>query len=90
MKVVVLGDEETALGFRLAGIDAVAVATPAEALAAVESAESRGDFVVIVIAPAVTDASKTISWDELESLGVRFPVVELPKLDFEGQGKSTE
>lgn len=50
-----IGDEETARGFRLAGIDARTAATPEEALAAFNDIASRPDCGIIIITDTVAD-----------------------------------
>lgn len=53
-----IGDEDTARGFRLAGVEGRAVAGPSETAAALEEAAARKDCGVIVITKAAAALAK--------------------------------
>ncbi|MCX5805786.1 MAG: V-type ATP synthase subunit F [Proteobacteria bacterium] len=56
MKFYCIADEDTVRGFRLAGVDAQAVATPEQAWTAITDASARSDFGIIII------TEKVASW----------------------------
>ncbi len=48
MRVFVIGDEETVVGFRFAGVEGAVVEGPAQAAAALDEAARRQDAVLII------------------------------------------
>ncbi|HNW43337.1 MAG TPA: V-type ATP synthase subunit F [Elusimicrobiales bacterium] len=55
LKFYCIGDEDTARGFRLAGVEGRAVAGAAEAAAALAEVAARADLGVIIISPAAAE-----------------------------------
>lgn len=53
-----IGDEETARGFRLAGVEGRTVGSAAETAAALEEAAARGDCGVIIITKAAAGLAR--------------------------------
>lgn len=77
MQYYVIGDEDTVLGFRFAGVPGEIVRTADEARAALEKFKRPGDVVVLIIADAVADLVR----DEVNALRFDFElplVVEVP------------
>jgi V/A-type H+/Na+-transporting ATPase subunit F len=82
LRFLCIGDEDTARGFRLAGITASAVKTPKEALAAIEDASQQTDCGVIIItekaAAWVRKVVETIRLERDRPLIVEIPGPEGP------------
>lgn len=49
MKFFCIADEDTVRGFRLAGVDAMVVKTPDEAMKAIDEAISQTDYGVVIL-----------------------------------------
>lgn len=54
-----IGDEDTARGFRLAGVEGSVVSGAAEAEAALDAAAARADCGVIIITRAAAEAARS-------------------------------
>ncbi|MBM4033087.1 MAG: Vacuolar H+transporting two-sector ATPase F subunit [Planctomycetes bacterium] len=77
MRYHVVGDEDTVLGFRYAGVPGEVVATAAEARAALEKFKTPGDVAILIITDAVADLVRS----EVNALRFDFElplVVEVP------------
>ena len=80
MKYHVIGDEDTVLGFRFAGIEGEVVRGPAEAREALRQASRRPDLGIVIIADTVADTIR----DEVNQVRFRLDlplVVEVPGPD---------
>ena len=71
-----IGDEETARGFRLAGVEGRAVESPDETAAALEEAAARADCGVIIITKAAAGLARE-KVDELRLERAKPLVVEI-------------
>lgn len=58
LKFYCIGDEDTARGFRLAGVEGSAVSGEAEAAAALEAAAARADCGVIIMTKAAAGLAR--------------------------------
>ena len=77
MKLFVIGDRETVLGFRLVGIEGTVVIDRAEALAAMQSAADRKEIGLILITERVVHLIQEEF--DTQAYGVGFPLVlEIP------------
>ena len=77
MRYHVIGDEDTVLGFRFAGIPGEQVETPDEARAALERAVAMPDIGILILTDTVADTIR----DEVNAVRFRRPrplVVEVP------------
>jgi len=77
MKIVCIGDRETAAGFRLAGLEARQATTPEEAGAALTEMAARHDCGIIVVTEGLADAVR-IDLEQLLPEGERPLIVEIP------------
>ena len=81
-----IADEDTVLGFRLAGIAGQAVATPVETLTAIEEALAKPDYGIIIItqrmALGIREKIETIRFERDRPL-----IVEIPGPDGELPGR---
>jgi V/A-type H+/Na+-transporting ATPase subunit F len=55
MRYFVIGDEDTVLGFQLAGVEGKAAGSPDEAAAAFDSALENHDFGIVIITERVAE-----------------------------------
>lgn len=77
MKFYVIGDEDTVLGFQLAGVDGIVVSDALEAKQAVEEAFRREDLGVIIIPERI--ASKIQGLVNQYLYKTTFPlIIEIP------------
>jgi len=73
MQYYVIGDEDTVLGFRFAGVPGEVVQTPDQARAALERFKRPGDVVILIVTETVADMAR----EEVNALRFDF---ELPLL----------
>jgi len=73
MQYYVIGDEDTVLGFRFAGVPGEVVQTPDQARAALERFKHPGDVVILIVTETVADMAR----EEVNALRFDF---ELPLL----------
>lgn len=88
MKIFCLADEDTVRGFKLAGIDGRAVATPEEALVALREISVREDVGLLV----VTDVVAAEVQDEIDKVRIerqRPLIAEIPGPDGPMRGRKT-
>lgn len=71
-----IGDEDTARGFRLAGVEGSAVSGPEEAKAALNAAAARADCGVIIITKAAAGLARA-KVEEIKLERARPLIVEL-------------
>ncbi len=55
MRYFVIGDEDTVLGFQLAGVEGMAAGSPDEAEKAFDTALSNHDFAIVIITERVAE-----------------------------------
>ena len=88
MKFLCIGDRDTVMGFRFAGVDGVVVESPAEARAAFAAALRQADVgVVIVPDPIAMELQKEIN--EARFSRPRPAVVEIPGPEGRSSGRAT-
>ncbi len=82
MKIAVIGDSDTVLGFRLAGVhETFEVSSPSEAREVLEGLLNRNDVALVLIADSLASG--------LELTGVRFPIVlRVPDRKSKGGGEA--
>ncbi len=77
MKFFVIGDSDTVLGFRYAGIEGRVVSDASEAAAALHKAAARSDIGIIIITEEIAESVR----DEVTSIRVKVSrplLVEVP------------
>jgi len=77
VKFYCIADEDTVRGFRLAGVEGCAVATPEAAAAALRGAMARHDVGVLIITDVVA-AGVRAEVDAIRSAQIRPLIVEVP------------
>lgn len=60
MHYYVIGDEDTVLGFRFAGVPGEVAETPEQARAALERFRRPGDTVILIVTDAVADMAREL------------------------------
>ena len=79
MKLFVIGDRETVLGFRLVGVEGAVVTDRAEALSAMQSAADRKEIGLMLITERVVHLIQEEF--DARAYGVGFPLVlEIPDI----------
>jgi V/A-type H+-transporting ATPase subunit F len=81
MDLFVIGDEDTVLGFHMAGVDGEVVENEEEAAEALESAQQRGDDILILperVAGWLQDRIDEIRYGAERPLVVEVPGIEGP------------
>ena len=56
MRFLAIGDEDTCLGFRLAGIETVSVTTAEQAASALDRARRRSDLQIVILSERVAES----------------------------------
>lgn len=77
MRFVCIGDRETAVGFRLAGVEARQATTPEEARAALKEMAARHDCGIVVLTEGLADGIRA-EIEQLRLEGERPLIVEIP------------
>ena len=88
MKFFCVADEDTVRGFRLAGVEGEAVASPAEAADAIRRAARRRDLGILILTDAVAaDARREV--DEIRLTQEVPLIVEIPGQEGPMPGRKT-
>lgn len=77
MRFLAIGDEDTCLGFRLAGVEAVAVTTAEAAAAALKKARQRADLQIVILSERVAESIRPLV-SEIRTEARRPLLVEVP------------